>query len=317
VIIPIVDIKLDPEVQLRAGLNHERVQMFVDLYTEGIGVPPITVVGLDNLLADGHHRLAARVQMGGLDIEATRREGDRAEAIALACIENDGGSMPLSRSERNQAIKYLLLHGWTQQKVADRLGTVSQKTISDITNSLRLRGQSPSEPTSRGGKGRTSRTIEPLPVEIAAELNDTQLARLALLPEADIEPVARAAVEAGLNEPQLRGAIRDIKAGTPIEQAVRRHTPTPLNRPPSTPIDAAKSVIRQLRDVFGQEITWNGRNVALRDVIVALAQGNGDSSLGTYPIEVAQELEKLSDEAGRLASQIYLHNQLALSEGEA
>ena len=60
-IIPIVDIKLDPEVQLRAGLNHERVQMFVDLYTEGIGVPPITVVGLDNLLADGHHRLAARV----------------------------------------------------------------------------------------------------------------------------------------------------------------------------------------------------------------------------------------------------------------
>jgi hypothetical protein len=339
--VAIKDITLDPEVQLREGsLDTERVQMFIELYAEGASVPPIILVddGEKKILADGHHRLGAQMRAKATEVEATVRKGDRAEAVALALIENDGGASPLSRAERNKAVKYLLVHGWSQDRIADRVGTVSRHSIGNIADALALKG----EVTKRVAKGKggtggaTPKPLTPLPKEVLEAthtvkrnrgktptervepvLTDTHLVRLASLPDEKILPMAKAAVEAELTEPQLRAAIQEVKKyDTPIETAVRHNrTVTEHAGPASTPIDAAKSVLRKITDFFGQGITWNGQDMQLRLVIEALAEGKGSDQLGNYPEQVASRLHILATEAEALAD--HIDNAEAVREMEA
>ena len=77
----------------------------------------------------------------------------------------------------------MLFLGWTQEAVAEAVG-VSEAAIRRSSISLRFRGELPPEPTNREGKGKTGKTVKPLPADVAASLSDSSLARVAQLPEA-------------------------------------------------------------------------------------------------------------------------------------
>lgn len=304
-LLPIRGVTIDPDVQLRAAFDNDRADMFQELYEEGADVPPITVVGPTHILADGHHRIGAQQRMGRTEVEVVQREGGKAEAIAIAVTQNDGGPKPLTRSERNTAVKLLLTAGWSQDRVAKTLGSVSKATISNIGHALALRGEHVKATTSTTG-GTPSKAMPVLPPEVHRKLGDTVLTRIASLPEDRIVEVATAVATAGdLTEPEVRAVVREVKAGKDVDTAISVHHHRLTGaRYPSTAIDAAKSVLHQITDFFDRTITWNGAPMALRDVCLALAENKGSLSLGTWPEGVANELHKLAVEAEALATRI-------------
>ena len=62
--LPLDRVREDPRLQLRDGLDMDRVKAMVEFEEQGGHLPPVDVVGDDNLLADGHHRLAAARRSG-------------------------------------------------------------------------------------------------------------------------------------------------------------------------------------------------------------------------------------------------------------
>ena len=226
------DVHPDPAIQLRDGLDMDRVRAMQEFEEQGGHLPPITVVGDDNILADGHHRLEVADSMGRVDIDAERVPGDRTEAVALAIQLNDiATSKPLTRDQRNKGIKLLLAAGWTQEQIATRTG-VHDTTISNIGNSLAMRGQITKKV---GGRG-TPKRVATLPPEVADKLNDTVLVRIAdskMPVEKQAEFAAAVAAvpnkknpnKTGLSEPRVREALKKVADGVPITEAVEEMTP--------------------------------------------------------------------------------------------
>ena len=96
-------IRLDsirPGPSLRVGgLNDAHVAALAEVSE---GWPPI-VVTQDNVLVDGHHRVAAAQQLGLDRIAAVVFKGSRADAYVEAVRSNISHGMPLTLSERRRA----------------------------------------------------------------------------------------------------------------------------------------------------------------------------------------------------------------------
>lgn len=260
----------DPELQLRERLDMDRVIEMVEFEEEGGHLPPVTVVGDDNLLGDGHHRLAAARRAGKVEIDAERVDGGKAEAVMIAIQRNDiATTQPLTRNERNAGIKLLLRAGWTQERIAQATGC-AQHTISNIANSLAARGALPKR---EGGKG-TPRPVAELPRSVHERLNDTTLVRIAGLPIGAQQEFAAAVADAKLPEPRVREAIRIYREdGVSPTQAVASVTPAGREIPKTLP-DVAKQARKRLERFLSEPMTvetvdrdfW-----AVLDVLVANA----------------------------------------------
>ena len=75
--------------------------------------------------------------------------------------------LPLTRTERNEGVKYLLRAGWTQERIGKAAG-VHYTSIFNIQKALTARGQAKTGP-SRGGR---PKNVAVLPKDVAAR-NDT------------------------------------------------------------------------------------------------------------------------------------------------
>ena len=296
--LPLVDILEDQTVQLRGGLDLQRVEAMVEYEAEGGRLPPILTVGNEHLLADGHHRIAAARRSGRTDIEVDNRPGGKAEAIALAIQGNDTKlSVPLTRTQRNEGVKLLLLEGWSQEKVASTVG-VNHTTIGDIHNSLAMRGLTAK---AVGGKG-SPKAVAVLPTEVHKHLNDTTLVRIATLPKEQQADFAAAVARVGLSEPRVREAIKALKDAPerPPESVVADYTPSSLpKKAPLTLPDKAKLLIRALSDFKGKTFGIDGRSVTLNDLAVELMD-----LADIMPFEsqaIRHELATLEVWAGRMA----------------
>jgi ParB-like chromosome segregation protein Spo0J len=138
--LPLSKVRVDPVIRLRT-LDMDRVEAMIEFEEQGGSLPPITVVGDDNLLADGGHRLYAAETSGKRDIAANRLPGGRDEAIAAAIQLNSvAAPLPLSRTARDRAIKLLLTAGWTQEQIAKATG-IAPRTISYVATVMTMRGQ--------------------------------------------------------------------------------------------------------------------------------------------------------------------------------
>lgn len=275
----LTDIREDPEVQLRAGLDMDRVKAMVEYEENGGHLPPITVVGDDNLLGDGHHRLEAARMSKKVEIEAERIPGGKEEAIVAAIQKNDISAMqPLTRTQRNEGVKYLLKAGWTQERIASVV-SVDQTTIMNIHKSLAARGQVKRKPR-KPGAGRPEKATVALPKAVHERLGDTMLVRIATLPEdQQLEfAVAVAAVPnkakprlTGLTESRVREAIKLLNAGglTPT-QAVEMATPQGREVPSTLP-DVAKQVRKRLERFLTEPMTIEGEGRDFWSVIDVLA----------------------------------------------
>ena len=146
-----------PGPSLRVGgLNDAHVAALAEVSE---GWPPI-VVTEDNVLVDGHHRVAAAQQLGLDRIAAVVFKGSRADAYVEAVRSNISHGMPLTLSERRRAgAQILAVHPtWSDRRIAGCCG-LSAKTIK------RLRDESGSFEDCRSGGARTGRDGRVRPVD--------------------------------------------------------------------------------------------------------------------------------------------------------
>lgn len=274
--LPLSAIREDPGVQLRGGLDMDRVEAMTEFVEQGGQLPPVTVVGDDNLLADGHHRLYVAETMGRVDIDANRMPGGSAEAVALAMQLNDiATSKPLTRTQRNEGVKLLLQAGWTKTRIAKVTG-VARATIVNIDSALVLR--------------------EKLPPAVSEEIGDTVAYRIAALPAEQQVEFAEAVVEAGLSEPRVREAANQLRRnGKSPTDAVEAVTPV-IRSVPATLPDVAKQVRRRLERFLEEPMTIEGQERNFWQVLEVLA-----AHTDVIPLEAKGLANLMIDMAARSA----------------
>jgi hypothetical protein len=141
--LPLEDLVLDPELNLRDKLDDPTVERYVECWSK---LPPVTVFEVEGrwLLADGFHRHAAAATLGKPTLEAEVRIGTFEEALDFAAGVNLSHGLPFNRHERRRAVEIKLrLHpDHSDRRLSDELG-VSRDLISKVRKSLIEGGQIP------------------------------------------------------------------------------------------------------------------------------------------------------------------------------
>ena len=115
-------------------------------------------------------------------VPSSKGAGGKDEAIVTAIQMNDLSSkLPLTRTERNEDVKYLLKADWTQELIAKAAGVHSTR-FKNIRKPLAARGEmkEKTKPTRDNG-GRPEKGVAVLPKDVASKLGDTMLVRIATL----------------------------------------------------------------------------------------------------------------------------------------
>ena len=274
----IKDIHVDPSVQLRDGLDLDRVKAMQEFEEGGGHLPPVTVVGDDNLLADGFHRVEAADSSGRIDIEADHVDGDHADAVALAIQLNDiAVAKPLTPDQRSKGVRLLLAAGWTPRRIAERTG-VAPSTIKNAATVMGLKGEfhNIAKPTGRPPKARKA-----LPTDVVERLGDTMLVRIAEMVEPDDQLEFAAAVAAvprpgkanksGMSEAQVRTAARKLREGdyTPTEAVQLAASSKAL---PKNLQEVARLAYRRIDQFLDETMIIDGREYdfwAVMELLVA------------------------------------------------
>jgi len=152
--IPLDDLVLDPNLNLRDRLDDFTVERYADSWDR---LPPITVFEVDGrlLLADGFHRHAAAIMLGKRTIRAEIREGTFTDALDFVASVNLFHGLPLTRAERRRAVevKLKLHHDWSDRRMAEELA-VSRELVAKIRRQLIESRQIPNLPGRVGADGK-------------------------------------------------------------------------------------------------------------------------------------------------------------------
>ena len=152
--IPLDDLVLDPDLNLRDRLDDFTVERYADSWER---LPPITVYKVDDrlLVADGFHRHAAAVMLGKRSIRAEIIEGSFTDALDFVASVNLFHGLPLTRAERRRAveIKLKLHHDWSDRRMAEELA-VSRELVAKIRRQLIESRQIPNLPGRVGADGK-------------------------------------------------------------------------------------------------------------------------------------------------------------------
>jgi hypothetical protein len=153
--LPLHDLVLDPNLNLRDRLDQDTVERYVDAW---LRLPPVIVYEVDGrwLLADGFHRHAAAVTLGKRTIPAEIRVGTFAETLDFVAGANLFHGLPLTRVERRRAIevKLRLHHERSDRRLAEELA-VGRELVAKIRRQLVEGGQVPALDTRLGADGKT------------------------------------------------------------------------------------------------------------------------------------------------------------------
>jgi ParB-like chromosome segregation protein Spo0J len=151
--IPLDDLVLDPNLNLRDRLDDFTVERYADSWDR---LPPITVYNIDGrmLVADGFHRHAAAIMLGKRTIRAEIIEGSFTDALDFVSSVNLFHGLPLTRAERRRAVevKLKLHHDWSDRRMAEELA-VSRELVAKIRRQLIESRQIPNLPGRVGGEG--------------------------------------------------------------------------------------------------------------------------------------------------------------------
>ena len=152
--IPLDDLVLDPNLNLRDRLDDFTVERYADSWDR---LPPITVYKIDDrlLVADGFHRHAAAVMLGKRTIRAEIIEGTFTDALDFVASVNLFHGLPLTRAERRRAVevKLKLHHDWSDRRMAEELA-VSRELVAKIRRQLIESRQIPNLPGRVGADGK-------------------------------------------------------------------------------------------------------------------------------------------------------------------
>ena len=208
-----VTLRLDqirPGPFLRSGgLNEAHVTALAEV---SAGWPPV-VVTEDNMLVDGHHRLAAARVLEWDAIRAVVFKGSRADAYVEAVRSNVSHGLPLTLSERQKAGRQILtLHpAWSDRRIAGSCG-LSDKTVKRLREESEQQ-EHPASPRARAGRDGRIRPVD------AHGLRASIRAELARNPDASLRAIAGAV---GASPETVRSVRNQLRAeaeshATPLE----------------------------------------------------------------------------------------------------
>jgi ParB-like chromosome segregation protein Spo0J len=153
--VPVEDLVLDPNLNLRDKLDDFTVERYIEAWER---LPPVTVFEVEGrwLLADGFHRHAAVVKLGRRMMPAEIRQGTFSDALDFVAGVNLFHGLPLTRSERRRAVevKLRLHHDWSDRRLSEELGA-SRELIAKTRKMLIDGGQVPASSTRIGADGKT------------------------------------------------------------------------------------------------------------------------------------------------------------------
>lgn len=161
--IAINKIERNADLMMRETLDKSLIAQYKDNLETILAVAPITVyeTGGDRyILTDGFHRISAACQLNMETIPAIVVTGTRHDAHAAACLANLQHGKPLSRKERQNAIREFikLRVKWSNRKIADEVG-ISHVTILRYRRQLEAGGEIESQ-EKREGKDNKNRIIQ-------------------------------------------------------------------------------------------------------------------------------------------------------------
>lgn len=152
--LPLEDLILDPNLNLRDRLDQETVERYAEAWGQ---LPPVTVFEVEDqwLLADGFHRHAAAAASDRKTIPAEIRSGTYADALEFASGANLHHGLPLSRPERRRAVevKLRLHHDWSDRRLAEDLG-VGRELVGRVRKQLIEANQIPAMEGRVGSDGK-------------------------------------------------------------------------------------------------------------------------------------------------------------------
>jgi hypothetical protein len=152
--IPLDDLVLDPNLNLRDRLDDFTVERYADSWDR---LPPITVYKIEDrlLVADGFHRHASAVMLGKRTIRSEIIEGTFTDALDFVSSVNLFHGLPLTRAERRRAVevKLKLHHDWSDRRMAEELA-VSRELVAKIRRQLVESRQIPNLPGRVGADGK-------------------------------------------------------------------------------------------------------------------------------------------------------------------
>jgi hypothetical protein len=159
--LPLHELVLDPNLNLRDRLDQDTVERYVDAWNR---MPPVTVFEVDGkyLLADGFHRHAAAVLMNRRTLRAEVRDGSFEDALDYVAVANLHHGLPLTRAERRRCIevKLRLHHDRSDRHISEELG-VGRELIAKIRRQLIEGGQIPAGSTRIGSDGKVYPAVLP------------------------------------------------------------------------------------------------------------------------------------------------------------
>lgn len=144
--LPLDQICLCDDLQLRDGLNEEAIREYADRLAAKAPFPPLIIVsdGTQHLLVDGYHRFHAARRAGLTELNCLVRAGSKEDAEWLACSVNAKHGLRRSNSEKRRAIERALAHpnsaSLTVREIAAHVGvhftTVAQYRRAGRTDSV-------------------------------------------------------------------------------------------------------------------------------------------------------------------------------------
>jgi hypothetical protein len=158
-LLPIDQIRMDGDTQVRADTNQAKVDEYAELMREGVEFRAVTVFfdGSDHWLGGGVHRVLAAIAAGRTHIEADVRSGKQRDAILFSLEDNKHG-LPLSTADKRKAVAILLSDpewsAWSDREIARHLG-VGNSLVSKIR-----RESFPGTVVRKGADGRTINTAK-------------------------------------------------------------------------------------------------------------------------------------------------------------
>ena len=156
--IPIGAIRSDGGTQVRARLELEMVDEFVEALEIGAVFPPVAVYqdGAIYWLADGFHRLEASKKTGAAEIGCEVLQGDRRAAVLHAVGANADHGLRRTHEDKRRAVELLLAdqewRGESDRQLAERAG-VSHVFVASVRAQLETVTSCPAAPR----KGRDGR----------------------------------------------------------------------------------------------------------------------------------------------------------------
>ena len=161
--IPIDILRIDGGTQSRTAINHDTVNDYAEVMSEGDNLPPITVYfdGVDHWLADGYHRLHAHRKIGAVTIDAEVKTGTQLDARIHAWGANKGHGLPRTNADKRKAVLGMLADApqMGDRAIARHVG-VSDRMVNGLRASIceSFADEPATRTVERGGKTYTQDT---------------------------------------------------------------------------------------------------------------------------------------------------------------